>query len=439
MNVPAKFKRLGDFHEYYNGTRKATIPTIFIGGNHECSSYLEELKFGGWVAPNIYYLGEFGSIWFKGLQIGGISGIFNQYSFCKNHVDDEILPFNDSSIRSVYHVKPKTFLKMFAMNHNLDIGLSHDWPLNIEKHGNVHKLLKKKHFFKTDIRKGTLGSPLNKFLLQHLRPRYWFSSHLHVKFEATVKYNTSSKKNVKRNDNRTMANMKPVNKNHESIDLDMDSSPEIKKSDEIELDMDDMEPVMKKTKIDWESTLFEDKSNSKLAPSRITTDNDSTYFLALDKCLPKRRFLEVIDIPVKPENTNHCSFKDQSTKFYYSRRAIAINHVVEKYLQSHKHEFKDINMMNVIEEPRQLRIVNELLPMINLQLQQLKNMDDKIFAVPENFEIVAPTSDATDVELQYWPNSQTEEYCRKFSIINSTPKMKPNNPTESNVEEESGK
>jgi len=32
--------------------------TIFIGGNHEASNYLQELPYGGWVAPNIYYLGE---------------------------------------------------------------------------------------------------------------------------------------------------------------------------------------------------------------------------------------------------------------------------------------------------------------------------------------------------------------------------------------------
>ena len=42
---------MADFHEYYSGKRKAPVLTIFIGGNHECSSYLQELKYGGWVAP----------------------------------------------------------------------------------------------------------------------------------------------------------------------------------------------------------------------------------------------------------------------------------------------------------------------------------------------------------------------------------------------------
>lgn len=42
---------------YYSGEKTAPILTIFIGGNHEASNYLQELSYGGWVAPNIYYMG----------------------------------------------------------------------------------------------------------------------------------------------------------------------------------------------------------------------------------------------------------------------------------------------------------------------------------------------------------------------------------------------
>lgn len=42
MVCPEKFKKIGDFAEYYNGRKVAPIPTIFIGGNHEASNFLWE-------------------------------------------------------------------------------------------------------------------------------------------------------------------------------------------------------------------------------------------------------------------------------------------------------------------------------------------------------------------------------------------------------------
>lgn len=47
---------------YYSGEKKAPYLTVFIGGNHEASNYLQELPYGGWVAPNIYYMGMFPSV-----------------------------------------------------------------------------------------------------------------------------------------------------------------------------------------------------------------------------------------------------------------------------------------------------------------------------------------------------------------------------------------
>ena len=42
---------------YYSGEKVAPVPTVIIGGNHEASNHLQELTYGGWVAPKIYYLG----------------------------------------------------------------------------------------------------------------------------------------------------------------------------------------------------------------------------------------------------------------------------------------------------------------------------------------------------------------------------------------------
>ncbi len=40
MACPDKYKKIGDFHEYYSGKKVAPLLTIFIGGNYEASNYL---------------------------------------------------------------------------------------------------------------------------------------------------------------------------------------------------------------------------------------------------------------------------------------------------------------------------------------------------------------------------------------------------------------
>ena len=153
VSMPAKYRKLGDFQDYYTSKKKAPVLTIFIGGNHEASNYLQELKFGGWVAPNIYYLGKSNVIWYKGLKIAGVTGIFNDYNFMKPSF--EKVPYDQSSIRSVYHVRKLELLKFLFYErinqHKIDIFLSHDWPQHITNFGDLPTLLKAKPFFQKDI------------------------------------------------------------------------------------------------------------------------------------------------------------------------------------------------------------------------------------------------------------------------------------------------
>lgn len=83
MHTPIKYRHIGSFHEYYSGKKVAPVLTLFVHGNHEAINYLKELYFGGWVAPNIYYLGFSNVVNFGGLRIGGISGIYNENDYLK--------------------------------------------------------------------------------------------------------------------------------------------------------------------------------------------------------------------------------------------------------------------------------------------------------------------------------------------------------------------
>ena len=197
MAVPPKYRAMQDFHKYHSGTAVAPVLTIFVGGNHEASNHLSELPHGGWVAPNIYFLGHAGVVRYKGVRIAGISGIYKPHDYPKGRY--ESAPYDNDSIRSVYHTRRFDVwrLKQLCASDRLrvdavqprrpvDIMLSHDWPRGVWNHGDHARLVRAKPFLRDDMQTNRLGSPPCWELLQTLRPRYWFSAHLHCKFAAIV-------------------------------------------------------------------------------------------------------------------------------------------------------------------------------------------------------------------------------------------------------------
>ncbi|KAJ4966065.1 hypothetical protein NE237_017914 [Protea cynaroides] len=186
LNVKPKYRSMNSFWKYYSGQEVAPFPTIFIGGNHEASNYLWELYYGGWAAPNIYFLGFAGVIKFGNLRIGGLSGIYNERHYQLGHYERP--PYNESDIRSIYHVREYDVLKLMQVEEPIDIFLSHDWPLGITDYGNWRELIRHKHFFEKEIQEKTLGSKAAAELLDKLKPPYWFSAHLHCKFAALVQH-----------------------------------------------------------------------------------------------------------------------------------------------------------------------------------------------------------------------------------------------------------
>ena len=251
MSVPVKYRVMGDFHAYYSGRKKAPYLTIFIGGNHEASAYLRELYYGGWVAPNIYYMGAANVLRLGPLRIAGLSGIWSGAHYDWPH--NERLPFRHRDIKSSYHVREFDVRKLLQLREQVDIGLSHDWPQWIEHHGNLDQLLKYKPHFKADTERGTLGSPAAKYIMDRLRPPYWFSAHLHTKYPAIKKYDPPGSAALK-NSEVTENPEEPPAANPDEIDLDMDedvdadTSADASKSteqagvanpEEIDLDMDE--------------------------------------------------------------------------------------------------------------------------------------------------------------------------------------------------------
>jgi lariat debranching enzyme len=431
--MPEKYRRLGDFAAYYSGAKRAPILTIFIGGNHEASNYLHELFYGGWVAPNIYYLGCSGAIRYRGLRIAGLSGIYKRHDYRAGF--HERLPFTEDSKRSIYHVRAFDVAKLVSLEtvgggglalglggRRTDVFLSHDWPAGVERFGDLDQLLRRKPFFREEIERNDFGSPPGWEILRELRPRYWFSAHLHVKFAAIVDH-----------DGIDMA------EEEGEIDLDVDEG-------EINLD-DDGEGEIKWDEREGEIKLGEDKGMSPgkrpLSPSasnseakRQRQEHEMTRFLALDKCLPRRDFLQILDLDEDLPITD--------APLSYDPHWLAITKTFHPYLSMtriqpplppkqdlHQYPCPQPHFSPVLKSSRLLvRRIEENLVWVHDHIQD--------FAIPDNFKVVAPVHDSNDPPqsrkqrtLSLWlmmvdgflapfyTNPQTVEFCKMLEIDES--------------------
>ncbi|KAG2016515.1 lariat debranching enzyme [Coprinopsis cinerea AmutBmut pab1-1] len=281
----------------------------------------------------MYFLGHAGSVLVDGLRVSGISGIFKGHDFGTGH--PERLPYDQSSMRSIYHTR-EFDIRRLSLLPSPDVFVSHDWPQNIAYHGDLRGLLRRKRFFEADIKSGRLGSPPLMGLLQTLQPKWWFAAHLHVRFEASVVHETAPAEDPSNAQNPAHVPVSSSNPDEIAIEDDDDEGDEAEVAasiappsapsnnpDEIvmaDADADAVEqpsapplPPQARAKANPDEIMLDDEEED-VAPAPVAvpaaphppapTSNlppriiRETKFLALDKCLPKRQFLEVIEIDV---------------------------------------------------------------------------------------------------------------------------------------------
>lgn len=454
MSVPLKYRDIGDFHEYYSGARVAPYLTIFVGGNHEASNHLWELYYGGWVAPRIYYLGAANVIRVGSLRIAGLSGIWKGYNYNKPHY--ERLPYSQDDIKSIYHVRELDVRKLVQIRTQVDVGVSHDWPRGVEWMGDWKALFAKKDLFEADARAGTLGNLAAKNTLDRLRPPHWFAAHMHCKFAALVKHGeisrSESNKGLETPKNAAMKPNRRLNTDEIGIDLDDDTSSKsmpieplasTKNEDEIDLDMDDEQTSKPPLTTQQVPSNLEQISHPTSEPQSVPADiraqlpasftpptarsslpslpypeaisNKTTRFLALDKCLPNRKFLQFLEIdPIsQPHFSAHTN--DTPLQLSYDKEWLAIIRVFASELT--------LGNSTIPVPPNKGEAYYR--PLVAAEEQWVEeNLEQQgLMLVPENFEITAPPYDpALGIGVRKQPieytNPQTVAFCNLIGIAN---------------------
>lgn len=491
--MPAKYREMHDFHEYYSGARTAPYLTIFVGGNHEAANYLFELYYGGWVAPNIYYMGAANVLKLGPLRIAGLSGIWKGFDYKKQHF--ERLPYSQDDIKSIYHVRELDVRKLLQIRTQVDVGISHDWPRGVEWKGDWKKLFRQKAHLEDDARNSQLGSVAATYVMDRLRPPYWFSAHLHCKYAAVIDHektgdapgslgsanpnpaaphvsgnkDTSVEAGAAKNtdeidldmDDEAPAVQAPPTRNADEIDLDMDEDDSVPKSsenngtlpvnaDEIDLELEDdsgptgTAPVAPGQGLDGAQVLINAAQGDKPTTSAVPEDiraqlpasfakpaiqpaaapkqptshppgiaNTKTNFLALDKCLPNRDFLQVLSMPaISSPNTAF----DRPLQLEYDKEWLAITRVFasELTLNGDPNSRSPPDLGETHYAP--LIAAAETWVEENIVRQNLTT-------IPQNFQITAPVFDpVAGIHVQGWPkeytNNQTSQFCEMLQIPN---------------------
>lgn len=151
-----------------------------------------ELPYGGWLAPNVYFLGRAGCVWFGGVRFAGISGIYKAYDYSSGLWERPPCRSLRAGLKSAYHVRNFDTFRLKQVHEHVDVGLSHDWPSGVVHYGNKHDLYRRKKHLKADGESNNLGSPPASQLLHALRPPYWLSGHLHTRFYARVPHSSEA-------------------------------------------------------------------------------------------------------------------------------------------------------------------------------------------------------------------------------------------------------
>ncbi|KAH6575393.1 hypothetical protein BASA62_001913 [Batrachochytrium salamandrivorans] len=193
-----------------------------------------------------------------------------------------------------------------------------------------------------------------------------------------------------------------------------DMLSKVKNPDEINIDDDDDDD-------EDDECLDTDSNDQDSAPTPIVAASKpvstlpiltptSTKFLALDKCLPGRDFLQIVDVPTDPESTT-------PLKFYYDEEWLAIVRATHTF-------FTDSHTQTPLPSDSDVELhIQRELGWIRETLLRSPRVDPKVgYPIPDNFSQTAPVYDPSAPNRgrtdEVYLNRQTVEFCNMLQIPN---------------------
>lgn len=202
MSAPSKYRKPGDFEDFYRGRARLPWPVIFIGGNHEPWPFLDGLDSaggaggaggeGGEVAPGLRFLGRAGGLEVPTragpLRIAGLSGIYVE----------ELYPQRRAALTAAIPARPKGWIgfcaeevERLAGAGRPDVLLLHEWPAGLVREEDRAWMAgevdgpegDKKTLRRTG---GEVGNEMGRLLIELLAPGLVLCGHMHLPYRRRI-------------------------------------------------------------------------------------------------------------------------------------------------------------------------------------------------------------------------------------------------------------